>query len=742
MMQEFKNSSTLVKVLVVAIALLILVALGCGCILLARMLFFAPDTPSTPAPPISFVTPTPGGEATPVPPVEVTGWKGEYFSNPDLEGEPTVVRDDEQINFDWGNGSPAPEIPADNFSARWTRTVEDVPAGTYRLNGRFDNRVRIWIDDVLVVDQWRESGVRTVNVDVNVAAGLHNLRVEYGHLAGQSVAQLSATHIQQYPDWQAEYFNNPALADAPAVVRNEVEINYNWGATSPIPGVIQDNDYSVRWNRTAHFEAGSYLLRVLVEGGARVWVNGQIVIDTWEQGAFREATAPIGPLDRGNHAIKVEYWKQSGNGQISVSWAEQQEPDEPPLAVIDGTTRAQVGQQANYSARNSSVAEGSHLTTFNWEFGDGATAGGVNVSHAYNAAGSYDVKLTVVDDKGRSDTTTHRTEITEAPVEGPVAVINAPSKAEVDDVITFDGSRSTCTEACVRYDWDLGDGSKANAIKLQHSYRSPGIYNVTLTITDNKNQTNSTVKSIEIRPVSPGPTPTPTNTPVPEPGNPVAVINAPADATVGQPVTLDGSQSADSSGARCVDSGNCDFTWNLGDGSTDNRITIPDKVYNAGGQYSISLSVTDRTTGKNGTTGHTISVNVPQPTGEPPTETPVPTSEPPTETPVPTTEPPPDPPQAVIEFDPPNPAVGDKVTFSCLNSVPGGDKPEITKCAWDFGDGGTSSEKTPSYAYNAEGTYTVTLTATNSKGLTDTATATITVTGASQLPVETPTPNP
>ena len=109
---------------------------------------------------------------------------------------------------------------------RWTRTVEEVAAGTYRLNGRFDNRVRIWVDDVMVVDKWQEAPVGTGNLDVNVAAGTHNLKVEYGHLTGEAIAQLSAQYIQQYPDWKAEYFNNPGLADAPAVVRNEVEINW------------------------------------------------------------------------------------------------------------------------------------------------------------------------------------------------------------------------------------------------------------------------------------------------------------------------------------------------------------------------------------------------------------------------------------------------------------------------------------------------------------------------------------
>ena len=114
LVQEFQNSSTIVKVLVVAIVLLILGSLACGCFLLFGMLFGGDESASTPAPPISFVTPTPGEATTPEAPTPITGWKGEYFSNPDLEGEPTLVRDDEELNFDWGEGAPAPDMPSDN----------------------------------------------------------------------------------------------------------------------------------------------------------------------------------------------------------------------------------------------------------------------------------------------------------------------------------------------------------------------------------------------------------------------------------------------------------------------------------------------------------------------------------------------------------------------------------------------------------------------------------------------------
>jgi hypothetical protein len=69
-------------------------------------------------------------------------WEGRYYDNADLRGGPALVRDDTQINFDWGEGAPASWIPDDNFSAIWTRSVTLSP-GYYRFNVRSDDGVRV-----------------------------------------------------------------------------------------------------------------------------------------------------------------------------------------------------------------------------------------------------------------------------------------------------------------------------------------------------------------------------------------------------------------------------------------------------------------------------------------------------------------------------------------------------------------------------------------------------------------------
>ncbi|MDH4135837.1 MAG: PA14 domain-containing protein, partial [Anaerolineae bacterium] len=126
-----------------------------------------PPLPATPTP-----TPTPTST-----PVVISDWRGEYYNNSNLSGAPVLVRNDVSVNFDWGAGSPGLGVPADNFSARWSRGLH-FPAGNYRFHVRVDDGVRLWIDGNLVIDQWHDSST-TYTADVNLTDGLHHLKMEY-----------------------------------------------------------------------------------------------------------------------------------------------------------------------------------------------------------------------------------------------------------------------------------------------------------------------------------------------------------------------------------------------------------------------------------------------------------------------------------------------------------------------------------------------------------------------------------
>jgi hypothetical protein len=112
-------------------------------------------------------------------------WKGEYYSNMNLEGSPFLALNERLLDFNWGKGAPADGIPGDDFSARWTRTV-DLPEGVHRFHAQVDDGVRLWVDEVLVIDEWQEGAARTFSVDLDLSGGLHSIRVEYYEHTGHA----------------------------------------------------------------------------------------------------------------------------------------------------------------------------------------------------------------------------------------------------------------------------------------------------------------------------------------------------------------------------------------------------------------------------------------------------------------------------------------------------------------------------------------------------------------------------
>jgi hypothetical protein len=118
-----------------------------------------------------------------------TDWRGEYYANVDLIGEPTLVRRDAAINFDWGTRAPASGIPADNFSVRWTRSLT-FEEGIYRFRAVVDDGMRLFVDGVLLIDTWQDGARRELTADRRMTAGQHALRVECYERGGQAIAQV------------------------------------------------------------------------------------------------------------------------------------------------------------------------------------------------------------------------------------------------------------------------------------------------------------------------------------------------------------------------------------------------------------------------------------------------------------------------------------------------------------------------------------------------------------------------
>jgi glucose/arabinose dehydrogenase len=104
------------------------------------------------------------------------GLLGEYFSENDLTGT-RIARTEANIAFDWFELAPAPGMNADGFSVRYTGEVQPEFSETYTFSVDTDDSVRLWVDDVLLVDRW-PSGVRDGTIALE-ADQRYPLRLEF-----------------------------------------------------------------------------------------------------------------------------------------------------------------------------------------------------------------------------------------------------------------------------------------------------------------------------------------------------------------------------------------------------------------------------------------------------------------------------------------------------------------------------------------------------------------------------------
>lgn len=165
---------------------------------------------------------------------------------------------------------------------------------------------------------------------------------------------------------------------------------------------------------------------------------------------------------------------------------------------------------------------------------------------------------------------------------------------------------------------------------------------------------------------------------------PVAQLRVtPSNPFVGQSVQFDASGSFDPNGTIVR------YDWDFnGDGMVDQSTTIPfaSFAYSTPGPYVARVTVTDNL-GAQATAQQPVNVQ-----GGPPNQPPV----------------------AGFNLFPPNPAVGQLVTFNSTSFDPNGNP--IVQTLWDFGDGSGGSGPTVQHIYFTPGTYRVTLTVTDSLG--------------------------
>lgn len=280
-----------------------------------------------------------------------TGLLGQYFKGVELASPPMLKRVDAQVNFDWPE-APAPGLPADQFSVRWSGTVQSPATGRFTFITESDDGVRLWVEGRLLIDNWTdhapsedkstefmmEDGKRyevIMEVYENGGGAAAKLMWSGPSTLKQPIPSFRLTPKELAPPGELDvaklppdarglvghYFKGREFAGKPAL-RLDKEVAFDWGEGSPNVRGAGAEDFCVRWTGQVKAEkSGTYTFIAEADDGVRVWVNGQKLVDAWVDQGATEHKGEL-KLEAGqSYDLVMEYYENSGFASAKLSWS-------------------------------------------------------------------------------------------------------------------------------------------------------------------------------------------------------------------------------------------------------------------------------------------------------------------------------------------------------------------------------------------------------------------------------------
>ncbi|HLI69747.1 MAG TPA: glycoside hydrolase family 3 C-terminal domain-containing protein [Ktedonobacteraceae bacterium] len=226
---------------------------------------------SLPAIQAQYLTPSSGGG---------NGLLGQYYNNMTLSGTPVLTRVDQNFSNNWNGNSPGPGVNADNWSVRWTGTLTAPATGTYTFTLTSDDGSRLYLNNQLLIDNWRDQWPYVESGEIQLTAGQSvPIEVDYYQDWGGSQFTLG---------WNAPGLNSPfnqavqlaQSSNVAIVVANDLEaegtdrfsLAIDNAQEQLIEAIVQANPHTI----------------VVLNTGAPVlmpWVNqAQAIVEAWYPG--------------------------------------------------------------------------------------------------------------------------------------------------------------------------------------------------------------------------------------------------------------------------------------------------------------------------------------------------------------------------------------------------------------------------------------------------------------------------
>jgi PKD repeat protein len=319
------------------------------------------------------------------------------------------------------------------------------------------------------------------------------------------------------------------------------------------------------------------------------------------------------------------------------------------------------GEDVSFDAAGSFDLDGT-VVQYDWDFdGDGTVDLSIDqpvTVYQFDAEGEHVVTLRVRDDSNMVSLPFSRTITLNWE---PVAAFQVSNfyPAELEEVVFTDCSHDRDGGIAV-WHWDFGDGNSSDLPSPAHSYPNDGTYTIVLTVTDG-NGAHGTVHAVV----------TAQNLP---PVAHIEIVVKGGKVHTYAPVTFDGSASTDQSPNGQI----VLYEWDLGaDGTYEESSTSPTFAYSYtdNGTYKLRLRVTDD--GGATALSNPLTIEIVNHI-----------------------------PNCSFSWAPTSPTDAEDVTFTAVgNDIDG----QVVGWHWNFGDGTTSSDYSPSHRFPDDGAYTVTL---------------------------------
>jgi PKD repeat protein len=236
--------------------------------------------------------------------------------------------------------------------------------------------------------------------------------------------------------------------------------------------------------------------------------DGQIVAYRWDFGDGSAQGSGVRVSHTytrsGTYGVTLTVTDDRSLSASTTSFVSVSASSNPTASFTVSPGSAGVGESVFFNASASQASPGRVLVDYEWTFGDGGRGGGRTTSHAYSAAGSYTVTLTVRDDIGKTGTTSQQVLVGTG---APTAVFSiSPNPANPGQRVQVDGSasRGQGGAAIVSYAWNFGDPDASDnsvsgpAPTASHVYGRTGTFTITLTVTDTQGRTSTTTQTISI----------------------------------------------------------------------------------------------------------------------------------------------------------------------------------------------------------------------------------------------------